>query len=212
MMLLVDEPGTNRLFVNDMHGLLYSVAYDGHDVTLYLDLTDPRWGASVEASGRERGFQSFALHPQFGQAGTPGYGKLYTYFDTSNTDPDPDFATPGGDNTHDTVLWEWTANNATATEFDGGLPRELLRVEQPYRNHNGGHIAFNPLSSPGVADFGLLYVGSADGGSGGDPLDLSQDLTSIFGKILRIDPLGSDSAKIPGRSMASDSWAASSSF
>ena len=40
----------------------------------------------------------------------------------------------------------------------------------------------------------MLYVGSADGGSGGDPLNLSQDLSSAFGKILRIDPLGSNSA------------------
>ncbi len=39
----------------------------------------------------------------------------------------------------------------------------------------------------------MLYVGSADGGSGGDPFDLAQDLGSIFGKILRIDPLGTNS-------------------
>ena len=78
--------------------------------------------------------------------------------------------------------------------YDGGPPRELLRVEQPFGNHNGGQLAFNPLAAPGDADFGLLYVGSADGGSGGDPLDLSQNLGSIFGKVLRIDPLGSNSA------------------
>ena len=38
MMLLVDEPGSGRLFVNDMHGVLYSVSYDGTEVTPYLDL------------------------------------------------------------------------------------------------------------------------------------------------------------------------------
>jgi glucose/arabinose dehydrogenase len=68
----------------------------------------------------------------------------------------------------------------------------VLRLEQPFRNHNAGHLAFNPLASPGDADFGMLYVGVADGGSGGDPLDLSQDPNSIFGKIIRIDPLASD--------------------
>ena len=47
---------------------------------------------------------------------------------------------------------------------------------------------------PGSADFGLLYVGSADGGSGGDPLKLSQNPGSAFGKLLRIDPLGRNSA------------------
>ena len=41
MMLLVDESGTGRLFVNDMHGVLYSVSYEGTEVTPYLDLRGP---------------------------------------------------------------------------------------------------------------------------------------------------------------------------
>ncbi len=95
---------------------------------------------------------------------------------------------------HDTILLEWTAGNPAADTYDGGSPRELFRVEQPFGNHNGGQIGFNPLASAGDVDFGLLYIGSADGGSGGDPLDLAQNLGRVFGKILRIDPLGSDSA------------------
>ncbi len=194
MMRLVDEPGTGRLFVNDMRGLVYTVSYDGGTVMRYLDLTAGRWGLDIEASGRERGFQSFALHPQFGEAGAPGYGKLYTYTDSSNTAPPADFVSGGGNDAHDTLLLEWTAANPASGIYDGGPPRELLRVEQPFGNHNGGQLGFNPLAAPGDPDFGLLYVGSADGGSGGDPLDLSQNLASIFGKILRIDPLGSNSA------------------
>ena len=193
MMLLVDEPGTGRLFVSDMRGLLYSVGYDGQAVTLYLDLTAPTWALDVEASSRERGFQSFAFHPQFNQHATTGFGKIYTFFDTSGTLPTPNFAPGGGNDAHDTVLLEWTAENPGATIYDGGPPRELLRVEQPYGNHNGGQIGFNPPAADGDADFGLLYVGLADGGSGGDPLDLAQNLDSVFGKILRIDPLGSNS-------------------
>ena len=194
MMRLVDEPGTRRLFVNDMRGLVYAVSYDGGTVTRYLDLTDPRWGLHVEASRRERGFQSFALHPRFGAPGAPGFGKLYTWTDTSDTAPPADFVPGGGADAHDTVLLEWTAADPAAAVYDGGPPRELLRVEQPFRNHNGGQLGFNPLAAPGDPDFGLLYVGSADGGSGGDPLGLAQDLGSILGKILRIDPLGSNSA------------------
>ena len=193
MMLLVDEPGTGRLFVSDMRGLLYSVSYDGWTVTPYLDLTAPSWALSVEASGRERGFQSFAFHPQFSEPGAPGFGRFYTYLDTSNTAPTPDFVPGGGDDTHDTILLEWTAETPGAASYDGGPPRELIRVEQPFRNHNGGQVGFSPLALRGDADFGLLYVGSADGGSGGDPLGLAQNLASVFGKILRIDPLGSDS-------------------
>jgi hypothetical protein len=66
----------------------------------------------------------------------------------------------------------------------------LIRVQQPFGNHNGGQLAFNPHAQPGQPDFGMLYIGNADGGSGGDPLTLAQNLASAFGKILRIDPLG----------------------
>ena len=194
MMLLVDEPGTERLFVNDMRGLLFTVGHDGQAVTRYLDLTASTWGLSIQARGGERGFQSFAFHPQFNQSGTPGFGKLYTYLDTSDTAPPPDFVSGGGSDAHDTILLEWTAENPGAMTYDGGPPRELLRFEQPFGNHNGGQLGFDPLASTGDPEFGLLYIGVADGGSGGDPLDLAQNLGRAFGKILRIDPLGSDSA------------------
>lgn len=194
MMLMVDEPGTGRLFVNDMRGRLYSVSYDGRTVRLYLDLDDPRWAVGVAAGRSEMGFQSFAFHPQFGRPGTPGYGKLYTWTDIADTGPEADFRPGGGGDSHDTVLQEWTARNPGAATYDGAAPRELLRQEQPFRNHNAGQLGFNPTASPGDPDFGMLYVGSADGGSGGDPLDLAQNLGSAFGKILRIDPLGSTSA------------------
>ena len=166
MMRLVDEPGTGRLFVNDMRGLVYTVSYDGGTVTRYLDLTEPGWALDVEASRRERGFQSFAVHPQFGVSGAPGFGKLYTYTDTSNTGPPASFVPNGGSDAQDTILLEWTAADPGAAVYDGGPPRELLRVEQPFRNHNGGQLGFNPLAAPGDPDFGLLYIGSADGGSG----------------------------------------------
>ena len=193
MMLLVDEPGTKRLFVNDMRGPLYTVSYDGAAVRQYVDINAAQWGVAVQATGRERGFQSFAMHPQFGQPGTPGFGKFYTWTDSSNTAPQPDFQPGGGNNTHDTVLLEWTAKNPAAAAYDGGAPRELLRLEQPFPNHNGGHISFHPSARPGSAEYSLLYVGIADGGSGGDPLNLAQNLASPFGKIIRIDPLGSNS-------------------
>ena len=165
LMLLVDEPGTARMFVNDMRGPLYTSSYDGRTVTQYLDINASNWEVRVQSSGRERGFQSFAIHPQFNQPGTPGFGRLYTWTDSSNTAPKPDFAPGGGGNTHATVLLEWTARNPVAATYDGGPPREMLRLEQPFANHNGGHISFNPLAMPGSPDFGLLYVGVADGGS-----------------------------------------------
>jgi hypothetical protein len=194
MMNLVHEPGTRRLFVNDMRGPLYSVSEDGKAVTLYLDINAPSWGVSVQSMGRERGFQSFAFHPQFGQPGTRGFGKFYTYTDTTNQMPVADFTTTNPSTTHDTVMLEWAAKTPAAATYDGGPPRELFRLRQPFANHNAGHMAFNPLAAPGSPEFGLLYIGVADGGSGGDPLRLSQNLGSAFGKILRIDPLGTTSA------------------
>ena len=197
MMVLVDEPGSGRLFVNDMWGFLHAISYDG-TVTTYLDAREPRWGLSVEAPAElalimEVGLQSFAFHPHFNVPGTAGFGKFYTWVDTDEMAPDPDFVPGGGDATHDIALLEWTARNPTAPTYDGGRPRELFRAEQPFDNHNGGRIGFNPLSSAGDLDFGMLYVGLADGGDAGDVLDIAQNLGSVFGKILRINPGGSNS-------------------
>ena len=189
-MTLVEEPSSGRLFVSDMRGLLYTVSADGRTVTPYLDLRDAQWNVGVQAGGRERGLQSFTLHPQFAQAGSPGFGKFYTFLDVSNQGPAADFTTPRDTSTHDTVLLEWTARTPGAANYNGAAPRELLRFRQPYANHNGGAIAFNPTARAGTPEFGLLYVSVADGGSGGDPMTLAQNLGSAFGKILRIDPLG----------------------
>jgi glucose/arabinose dehydrogenase len=57
--------------------------------------------------------------------------------------------------------------------------RELLRIGQPYGNHNGGGVAFGPD--------GYLYVGTGDGGAGGDPENRAQNMNSLLGKMLRLD-------------------------
>jgi glucose/arabinose dehydrogenase len=194
MMLLLDEPGTHRLFLNTMRGPLYSVSYDGKTVTEYLDVNAAAWAVTVQFGCHECGFQSFAFHPDFNQRGSPGYGKFYTYTDTLNMVPKADFLPSGPGHKHDTVLLEWTAKNAQSATYDGGPPREMFRTAKPFSNHNGGEIAFNPLTKPGNPEYGLLYVGVADGGFGGDPYQHAQNLKSAFGKILRIDPLGSNSA------------------
>ncbi len=63
---------------------------------------------------------------------------------------------------------------------DTGSRRELLFVDQPYPNHNGGHLVFGPD--------GFLYIGLGDGGSAGDPKGNAQSLRTLLGKLLRIDP------------------------
>lgn len=194
LMHMITEPGTQRLFVSTMLGVLYGMDYSGQSVTPYIDISAEKWGVHVLPAGSERGLQSFAFHPQFSMTGTPGYGKFYTYTDTSNTSPAADYVSGGERRSHDTVLLEWSARDAHASNYDGGMPVEVFRAAQPFPNHNGGEIAFNPLAASGDEDFGLLYVGLADGGSGGDPLNGAQNKASFFGKILRIDPLGNNSA------------------
>jgi glucose/arabinose dehydrogenase len=65
-------------------------------------------------------------------------------------------------------------------QADRGSLRQLLRIEDPYPNHNGGQLAFGPDR--------LLYIAFGDGGGGGDPLGSGQSLDTLLGKILRIDP------------------------
>jgi len=193
MMLLINEPATKRLFVHTMQGQIYSVSYDGKTVVPYLNINAPTWGVNVQFSSHDRGFQSFAFHPEFDQRGARGYGKFYTYTDTANITPKADFLPNGKGHSHDTILLEWTAKNPKAATYDGGAPREIFRTAKPFQIHNGGQLAFNPLAKPGSPEYGLLYVGVADGGTGGDPYNHAQNLSFAFGKILRIDPLGSNS-------------------
>tara|TARA_B100000073_G_scaffold326213_1_gene310695 strand:- start:5 stop:1180 length:1176 start_codon:yes stop_codon:yes gene_type:complete len=65
----------------------------------------------------------------------------------------------------------------------------LLKLKQPYMNHNGGFLEFGPD--------GYLYISIGDGGSAGDPENRAQDLTNLFGSIIRIDVNGQDSYTIP---------------
>ena len=94
--------------------------------------------------------------------------------DTEKTAVTPDFRAGGGQRSYDAVLHEWTARSHTSATYDGGTPREVWRVAQPFGNHNSGRIAFHPFVPPGAPDHGLLYVNVVDGGSGGDPFGNAQ--------------------------------------
>lgn len=71
------------------------------------------------------------------------------------------------------------AVNQSLTKADPGSEKTLLTYSQPYTNHNGGELQFG--------SDGYLYIASGDGGSGGDPQDRAQSLSTLLGKILRID-------------------------
>jgi glucose/arabinose dehydrogenase len=78
----------------------------------------------------------------------------------------------------DTVVAEYAVGEDGT--FDPASARTVLTLDQPYRNHNGGGLAFGPD--------GYLYIGTGDGGSGGDPERRASDATDLLGKLLRIDP------------------------
>jgi len=84
---------------------------------------------------------------------------------------------------------------ARFTSTDNGLTlnpatrQDVIRVNQPFDNHNGGHIVFGPD--------GLLYFGVGDGGSGGDPMSTAQDTTDLLGSMLRLSVVGASPYAIP---------------
>jgi glucose/arabinose dehydrogenase len=88
------------------------------------------------------------------------------------------------DDSGDTVVAEYPV--AGDGMFDVDAERVLLRIDQPYPNHNGGDLALGPD--------GMLYVAMGDGGSGGDPERRASDPTNLLGKLLRIDPAASGDA------------------
>ncbi len=195
MNLLTTDPA-GRIYANDQRGPIYLISADGTSVSPYLNLATTA-GVNLQST-TEQGFQSFAFHPQFNQPGMPGFGKFYTAHTSSDLTPVADFTPGGGGDAGDNVVLEWTTSDPSAATFvpaDPAAPfREILRIQAPFGNHTMGLVAFNPNAAPPSAEFGLLYVAVGDGGSGGDPLNLAQNPGNPYGSILRIDPLGTNSA------------------
>jgi hypothetical protein len=78
------------------------------------------------------------------------------------------------------VLARLATVSATSATVARGSLRTVLVVPHPtYANHNGGDIAFGRD--------GYLYLGTGDGGSGGDPRGNAQNLRSLLGKMLRVN-------------------------
>ena len=147
--------GSGRLFVLEQAGTIRVVKDGRLAAAPYLDLT------SRIASGGERGLLGLAFAPGFGTS----EGRLYVHY--SNTDGD-------------TTIAELRAAPGTDVVDPSSL-RILLVEKQPYANHNGGWIGFDPQ--------GRLLIGLGDGGSGGDPENRASNLATILGKLLRIDVL-----------------------
>lgn len=145
--------GSGRLLVVEQAGILRLAENGRLAAQLFLDIRD-----RVGSKGNEQGLLGLAIHPRFVENGL---------FYINYTDLDGN-----------TVIARYQAN-AAHTQANPDSEQILLRVKQPYPNHNGGGMAFD-------AD-GYLYIGLGDGGSAGDPQGNAQNLDSLLGKLLRID-------------------------
>lgn len=157
---LLQAPGDDsRWFVAERSGLIYTFANDP-DVSIRDVFVDIR--SVVNNGPSEAGLLGVAFDPEFSSN-----GHVYLSYTVSGL----------------------TSRIARYTSADGGLTlnaaseQVILDVAQPFGNHNGGNIAFGP--GPGSGKY--LYIGLGDGGSGGDPLDHSQNTQTMLGAMLRID-------------------------
>jgi glucose/arabinose dehydrogenase len=129
-------------------------------VSTFLDLR------SKVSTGSEQGLLGLAFHPSYRTN-----GKFYVnYTDKAGT----------------TVIAEYYRASAGRA---GTKSKTILRIAQPFANHNGGMIAFGPD--------GYLYVGMGDGGSGGDPGNRAQNPDNLLGKILRLNVNSKKAYNIP---------------
>jgi len=110
-------------------------------------------------AGGERGLLGLAFHPDYAENGC---------FFVNYTDLDGN-----------TVIARFTVSEPDPDVADPETREVILSIDQPYSNHNGGDLNFG-------AD-GYLYIGTGDGGSSGDPDNNAQDMSSLLGKMLRID-------------------------
>ncbi len=145
--------GDPRLFVVEQTGAIRIVEEGSLREEPFLDLSD------LISVGSERGLLGLAFHPDYASN-----GRFYVnYTDTAG----------------DTRIVGYTVSADDPNVADAESANELLSVDQPRANHNGGWIAFGPD--------GLLYVGMGDGGGGGDPDGNGQNPDVLLGKILRFD-------------------------
>lgn len=144
--------GSGRLFIIEQPGRIRVVEDGGLRSQPFLDIRD-----RVGDSGNEQGLLGLAFHPDYRNNG---------YFFVNYTD-----------NNGDTVVSRFTVSG-NRNEADAGTESPVLTFNQPYRNHNGGHLLFGPDE--------YLWISTGDGGSGGDPEDNAQNLGNLLGKLLRI--------------------------
>jgi glucose/arabinose dehydrogenase/plastocyanin len=186
-----------RLFVTDQVGFVWSVDLTGPEgeparKRVFLDVSARLVPLGIGGPGTydERGLLGLAFHPDY-----PSNGLLYTYT-SEPVDGPADFSTlpEGVPADHQSLIIEWHVPHPAllGSRPDPASARVLLRIDEPQFNHDGGTLNFGPD--------GRLYISLGDGGEADDQGEghgengNGQDPSNLLGSILRIDPLGSNSA------------------
>ncbi|HWL61898.1 MAG TPA: PQQ-dependent sugar dehydrogenase [Steroidobacteraceae bacterium] len=168
--LMLQEPGSAaRWYVVEQTGRV-QVFDNQADVSTRREFIDAT-ALIAGASGGEMGLLGMAFHP-----GWPADPRVYLSY------------TAMSDGQRVSRISEFTSSDGGLT-ISTGTARVILQTYQPDTNHNGGHIAFGPD--------GLLYIGFGDGGGGGDAwgtIGNGQRLSTLLGKVLRIDVAGTTGA------------------
>ncbi|GIH05117.1 hypothetical protein Rhe02_31840 [Rhizocola hellebori] len=185
---LGEIPGTTgRRFVPDLNGKLYVLPAGGGTPATYLDVRQVVGANFFSGRGLGSGFGFVAFHPEFATN-----GRFYTVHSEAFSGGlgMPTDWTQTGAVVH-SILTEWTATNPAAATFSG-TRRPLLRLGFGTYIHAIQQIDFNPNATPGSADYGMLYLAVGEGGRGLNTTQ-PQARNLPFGKILRIDPRGTNS-------------------
>ena len=148
---------TGRLFVVLQPGRIVVFENDpGVESThTFLDIRE-----RVSDAGNEEGLLGLAFDPAYVEN-----GYFYVYYSAARP--------------RRSVISRFSVSPGDPNRADPGSEMVFMEVEQPYSNHNGGHLVFGPD--------GMLYVGLGDGGAAGDPQGNGQDTSTLLGSILRID-------------------------
>jgi glucose/arabinose dehydrogenase len=156
--------GSGRLFIVEKRGRIRILQNNQFLPVPFLDIQN-----EVGSQHTEQGLLGLTFHPKYSETGL---------FFVNYTD--------GNGNT---VIARFHISADDPNRADPVSEVDLLHVDQPYANHNGGGLAFGPD--------GYLYIGLGDGGSAGDPHRNSQNLQTLLGKMLRIDVDHGDKYAIP---------------
>lgn len=182
--------GSDRLFVADQKGTVRMIKNGALQDDPFLDLSSHM--VTLNPNYDERGLLGLAFHPDYATQGSAGFGKIYTYTSEPRIAGAADFTVPSTAYNHQSVVTEWQVDALNPDIINTSSRRELMRIDQPQSNHNGGMLAFGPDSQ--------LYISLGDGGAGNDvgnghgTQGNGQNAGNVLGSILRIDPNGSNSA------------------